>query len=56
MDNTTKLGFCQELKSLLEQWKDLETMPAATERDFARLKARIDEICKILDSFRDDVR
>jgi hypothetical protein len=44
-----KDDVARELKDVLSQWDMLQGNPNATERDFARLKARITSLCDLLD-------
>lgn len=47
--NDIKQDLCQELRNLMSQWDVLGVTKAATERDYLRLKGRINEVCSILD-------
>lgn len=50
--NDVREDLCKELRNLLDQWTVLQTTATATERDFQRIKAKIDHVCTILDSLQ----
>lgn len=44
-----KNDLVAELKALLLEWNALGTHPAATNRDYVRIRAKIAYICNLLD-------
>lgn len=49
LDYTTKQDLCLELKILLDRWIMLQEKQAFTGTEWRRMKARIDEIERLLD-------
>jgi hypothetical protein len=58
MDKTqeTRNALAFELRELLGQWHALTINRNATERDYARIGARIHEVCSALDKLDEGVQ
>lgn len=52
MENNVIADLRQERQQLIKEWNSLSTMPAATQRDYIRLKAKIEAVQSILDSLQ----
>lgn len=48
--NNLKLDLTKELRGLLKEWDVMQVNPVATQRDFVRMKDRIDTICAMLNN------